>query len=412
MLAPLANAEASARAEVPCSHAANPASKTPCPSRFSLYHDAMNRAFLALLVTLGAFATSYAADFQTTTLQLGSPAPDFNLPGVDGRNHTLKDFRDAKILVVVFTSNHCPTAQYYEERLKQLATDYKDKGVALVAIMPNDPKSVRLDELGWTDLSDSFEEMKIRAGDRHFSFPYLYDGDTELVARTYGPVATPHAFVFDAGRKLRYVGATDDSERVQHVTKHYVRDALSALLAGQEPPVTKTKVVGCSVKWAGKADSVKSYLERLAAEPVSLAPADADVLKALRKTESGKFRLVSFWATWCAPCVAEFQEFVTINRMYRHRDFEVVAVSVNRPDEEKNVLEFLKKKQASFRNLIFASADREKLINAFDPAWQGPVPYTALIAPDGKVIYRETGSIDPLTLKRAIVGALNEKKPW
>jgi len=372
----------------------------------------MNRACLILLANLAALFRLCAADFQAETLPLGSPAPDFSLTGVDGRTYTLKNFAAAKILVVVFTCNHCPTAQYYEERLKELVTDYRDKGVALVAIMPNDPKSVRLDELGWTDLSDSFEEMKLRASDRHFNFAYLYDGDTESVARIYGPVATPHAFVFDAGRKLRYAGAIDDSERVQHVTKHYVRDALTALLAGQEPPVTKTKVIGCSVKWAGKADAVKAYMEKLAAEPVSLAPADADVLKALRKNESDKFRLVSFWATWCAPCVAEFQEFVTINRMYRHRDFEVVTVSVNRPDEEKNVLEFLKKKQASFRNLIFASTDREKLINAFDPDWQGPVPYTVLIAPDGKVIYRETGSIDPVVLKRAIVRALNEKKPW
>ena len=372
----------------------------------------MNRACLILLAVLPAVIRLCAADFQPETLPLGSPAPDFSLTGVDGSTYTLKDFAEAKILVVVFTCNHCPTAQYYEERLKQLVTDYKDKGVALVAIMPNDPKSVRLDELGWTDLSDSFAEMKIRAAERHFNFPYLDDGDTESVARTYGPVATPQAFVFDAGRKLRYVGAIDDSERVQHVTRTYVRDALTALLAGQEPPVTKTKVVGCSVKWAGKADSVKAYLEKLAAEPVSLAPADADVLKALRKNQSDKFRLVNFWATWCAPCVAEFDELVTINRMYRHRDFELVTVSVNRPDEEKNVLGFLKQKQASGKNLIFASADREKLINAFDPDWQGPVPYTVLIAPDGKVIYRETGSIDPLMVKRAIVRALNEKKPW
>ncbi|MGO8925885.1 MAG: redoxin family protein [Limisphaerales bacterium] len=372
----------------------------------------MNRACLILLANLVALFCLRAADFQPETLPLGSLAPDFRLTGVDGRTYTLKNFADAKILVVVFTCNHCPTAQYYEERLKELMTDYKDKGVALAAIMPNDPKSVRLDELGWTDLSDSFEEMKIRASDRHFNFPYLYDGDTESVARTYGPVATPHAFVFDAGRKLRYVGAIDDSESVQHVTKHYVRDALTALLAGQEPPVTKTKVVGCSVKWAGKADAVKAYMEKLAAEPVSLAPADTNVLKALRKNESAKFRLVSFWATWCAPCVAEFPELITINRMYRHRDFEVVTVSVNRPDEEKNALEFLREKQASCKNLIFASTDREKLINAFDPDWQGPVPYTVLIAPNGKVIYRETGSIDPLVVKRAIVRALNEKKAW
>jgi peroxiredoxin len=372
----------------------------------------MNRACLTVLASLTALARVCAADFQPTTLPLSSPAPGFSLPGVDGRSYTLKDFAEAKILIVVFTCNHCPTAQYYEERLKELATDYKGKGVAVVAIMPNDPKSVRLDELGWTDLGDSFEEMKIRARDWQFNFPYLYDGETEAVARAYGPVATPHVFVFDATRKLRYVGAIDDSERVGRVTKRYVRDALDALLAGQEPPVTKTKVVGCSVKWAGKAESVKAYMGKLAAEPVALTPADADALTALRKNQSGKFCLVNFWATWCAPCVAEFHELVTINRMYRHRDFELVTVSVNRPDEEKNVLGFLKQRQASCRNLIFASADREKLINAFDPNWEGPVPYTVLIAPEGKVLYRETGSIDPLALKRAIVKAMNERKPW
>jgi peroxiredoxin len=370
----------------------------------------MNRVFV--LACLAVVSRLCAAEFQPETLSLGAPAPDFALPGVDGRTHRLKDFAGAKFLVVVFTCNHCPTAQYYEARLKQLVSDYRENGVAFVAIMPNDPKSVRLDELGWTDLSDSFEEMKVRARDQHFNFPYLFDGDTESVSRAYGPVATPHVFVFDDARKLRYAGAIDDSERVQHVTKHYVREALTALLAGQEPPVTKTKVVGCSVKWAGKAGSVDAFMAKLAAEPVSLAPADADALKALRQNETGKFRLVNFWATWCAPCVAEFDELVTINRMYRHRDFELVTVSMNRPDERTNVLGFLQKKQASCRNLIFASAEREKLINAFDPGWQGEVPCTVLLAPDGKVVYRETGSIDPLAVKRAIVGALNEKKPW
>jgi len=372
----------------------------------------MKQAFVAVLASLITLAPLRASDFQPVTLVLGSAPPDFSLPAVDGRTYTLKNFTDAKILAIVFTCNHCPTAQYYEERLEQIVADYADKGVALVAIMPNDPKSVRLDELGWTDLSDSFDEMKIRARERHFNFSYLYDGDQESAARAYGPVATPHAFVFDADRKLRYVGAIDDSERVQHVQKRYLRDALDALLAGQEPPVTRTKVVGCSVKWAGKVESVKANLEKLAAEPVSVAPADADALKLLRKNEAGKFRLVNFWATWCAPCVAEFHEFVTINRMYRQREFELVTVSLNRPEEQAEVLKFLQQKQASCRNLIFASADREKLINAFDPNWQGPVPFTVLIAPDGHLLYQETGSIDALALKRAIVKALNEQKAW
>src|SRR4029077_15575310 len=184
---------------------------------------------------------------------------DFRLPGVDGRKYSLNDFSRAKILIVVFTCNHCPTAQYYEDRLKQIVHDYKDKGVALVAINPNDPGSVRLDELGYTDLSDSFAEMKIRAKQRKFNFPYLYDGDKEEIARTYGPVATPHAFVFDKDRKLQYGGHIDDSERPEFVKVQSLRKALDALLAGREVEVKQTKAFGCSIKWAGKGDATKAY---------------------------------------------------------------------------------------------------------------------------------------------------------
>ena len=376
-------------------------------------HRLCSPLWFALLLGLACLraATATAAD-QPPTLALGASAPDFNLPGVDDQTHALKDYAAARVLVVVFTCNHCPSAQYYEERLKALVTDYAPKGVAVVAIMPNDPKSVRLDELGYTDLGDSFADMKIRARDRQFNFPYLYDGETESVARAYGPVATPHVFVFDAARKLRYVGAFDDAERVQKVKRRYTRDALDALLAGQEPPVAQTKIVGCSVKWAAKEETVKAHLEKLAAEPVTVSLVNADQLKALRQNGSGKFRLINFWATWCAPCVAEFPEFVTMNRMYRHRDFELVTIAVNDPDEQKNVLAFLRKHQASGQNLLFASENRDALINAFDPEWQGQVPYTLFLAPDGKVLFRQFDRVDPLVLRRAIVAALNEHQPW
>src|SRR3954471_17853923 len=173
------------------------------------------KGFPVLTVLWLSFQTLLlGADFQPSTLPLGASAPDFKLPGVDGKDHALQDFKSAKLLLIVFTCNHCPSAQYYEPRLKQLAEDFQNRSVALVAIMPNDPKSVRLDELGWTDLSDTFPEMKIRAKDRQYNYPYLYDGDAEAVARQCGPVATPHAFVFDRDRKLRYAGAIDDSERV------------------------------------------------------------------------------------------------------------------------------------------------------------------------------------------------------
>src|SRR5262245_59830084 len=123
---------------------------------------------------------------EITTLKIGAKAPDFDLPGVDGKNWKLSDFDQSKILVVIFTCDHCPTAQYYEERIKKLVADYKDKGIAFVAISPNDPEAVRPDELGYTDLGDSLEEMKVRARDRHFNLPYLSGGGpNEAVARAY-----------------------------------------------------------------------------------------------------------------------------------------------------------------------------------------------------------------------------------
>lgn len=364
-------------------------------------------ALASLVVTLGPRAAE-----NPPTLALGSPAPDFDLPGVDGRNWKLSDFAAARVLVVVFTCNHCPTAQYYEERVKQFVAEYRDRGVALVAISPNDPKAVRLDELGWAYIGDSFAEMKLHAAYRAFNFPYLYAGDHEAVSRAYGPVATPHAFVFDAARRLRYVGAIDDSERPQHVKRQHLREVVDALLAGQEPPVTRTRAVGCSVKWSDKENAVQAFMDKLAAEPVTVASADAATLAALRKNDSGRFRLVNFWATWCAPCVVEFPEFVAIHRMYRHRDFEFVSVAINRPDEEAQVLAFLKKQQASNRNLILASSERGPLMDAFDPDWPGAVPFTVLLSPEGEVLYRRLDAIDPIELRRLIVRVLNERKPW
>jgi hypothetical protein len=111
----------------------------------------------------------------------GSAAPDFALPGIDGKVHTLGEYKDAKILAVMFICNHCPTSQLYEGRMMKLVDDYKPKGVAFVAINPNDPQAVTLSELGYTDLTDSQEDMKIRAAYRHFNFPYLYDGETQRV---------------------------------------------------------------------------------------------------------------------------------------------------------------------------------------------------------------------------------------
>ncbi len=372
----------------------------------------MKKVIFSLVAGSLSFVQTIAAGPEIKTLAIGAVAPDFDLPAVDGRNYRLKDFASAKVLMVVFTCVHCPTAQYYEERIKQLVTDYRDKGIAIVAISPNDPKSVRLDELGYTDLSDSFEEMKIRSQQARFNFPFLYDGDREAVSKAYGPAATPHAFIFDGDRRLRYVGRIDDNERVEHVKVHDAREALDALLAGREVKISQTRSFGCSIKWAGKEDSVKNYQAKLAAEPVSVEIVNADELKALRRNDSGKLRLVNFWATWCGPCITEFPDFVTMHRMYRQRDFELVTVAANFPDERPDVLKFLQKQQASSKNLLFGSPEKYPLMEAFDAEWNGALPFTALIDATGKVLYKNQGPVDSLELKRLIVKTLNARKPY
>jgi len=337
------------------------------------------------------------------TLEIGQSAPDFNLPGVDGKNCKLADFAQAEVLVIIFTCNHCPTAQAYEERIKQLAADYKDKGVALVAISSNDPNAVRLDELGYSDMSDSLEEMKIRAEQRGFKFPYLYDGETQKVSLAYGPVSTPHVFIFDKQRKLRFVGRIDDSEKPERVKSRDTRNAIEALLAGGKVPVEKTKTFGCSIKWSGKREYVKKAFEQWANENVALEMVDAKGIKEIVGNDSGKLRLVNVWATWCGACVLELDELVAINRMYRGRDFEMITISADSPDRKEKALKFLRQKQASCKNYLFESDDKYLLMESVDEESLGGIPYTLLIKPGGEIIYRRLGLIDPLELKRAIV---------
>lgn len=366
----------------------------------------------ALLLSPACLAqdeVSHATDVPPI-LKIGSQAPDFNLPGIDGKQHTLADYSKAKVLAIVFTCDHCPVAEMYEHRIKQLTADYRDKGVTLIAINPNDPRAVHLSEMGHTDLGDTLAEMKIRATYRGFNFPFLSDGATQSVALKYGPTATPHIFIFDQARTLRYEGRIDNNSREELVNKREARDALDAMLAGKPVAVASTPAMGCSTKWAYKEKGTREEMGAWEKEPVTVEPTSADKLKALVKNGTGKLILVNFWATWCAPCVEEFPELQKMVRMYKKRELQVVTVSINAPDEQKMVLGFLKEQFAINTNLIWNTNDAAEAVAAFGTKWSGGVPYTVLIGMNGEILYKSQGAMDVMEVKHAILKNLPDDR--
>jgi peroxiredoxin len=173
-------------------------------------------------------------------IKIGDNAIPFTLPGVDDKEHALSDYKDAEALAVVFSCNHCPYVRAWEDRMVQIQSDYADKGVQFLAINSNDIR--RYPE-------DSFPKMKERALEKGFNFPYLFD-DSQEVPRAYGAERTPEVFLFDQSGVLRYHGAIDDNyDNPNAVKKHYLRDALDAILAGGTPPAQETTPVGCTIKW-------------------------------------------------------------------------------------------------------------------------------------------------------------------
>lgn len=360
------------------------------------------------------------------TLKIGDPAPDFSLPGVDGKTWTLADFKDGKVLVVFFTSNHCPTSHGAADRIKSFLDDYRSKGMAFVAINPNHPDGLSIDELGYSKYNDGFDDMKLYAAEEGFDFPYLYDGETQNVARAYGCLTTPHVFVFDAERKLRYKGRFDNSRfggDDSTVKSPDTRNAVEALLTGKPVAVPETKPMGCSTKWRSKKTAVAEKMAAWDATPVEVETIDAAGVAALRKNGTNKVRLFNVWATWCAPCVQEFPDLVKTARKFGLRDFEFISISADDPSNAAPVRAFLDKQKAGMapklkksveaegrktNSYLYAGADMDDLMKVLDPEWPGGIPHTLLVDTDGTILWRHNGLVDGAILRAKILEQLGD----
>ena len=358
-----------------------------------------------------------------TTIQIGDKAPAFSLPGVDGKTYSLKDFRGTDVLMILFTGTHCPTSHGIEERLKGFISEMEGQSFSIVAINPNHSSGLRPDEFSYTDYEETFADSKRYAADQGWKFPFLYDGDKQLTARAYGCLATPHVFIFDKSRKLRYKGRYDDSRYagIETVKSHDAVNAVKALLAGKPVPVAETKPFGCSTKWRERSAHVADDEKQWQSAKATVELADAAAIGQLRKNGSGKYRLFNVWATWCAPCVKELPDLASIGRLYSRRDFDLITISLDSPEHKEKVqavlgkhrfvlsskqTKSLKAEKRATNNYIYTGSSTDQLVKALDPEWPGPIPYTLLVDPAGQVIYRRADLIDPVELRSQLLKAM------
>jgi thiol-disulfide isomerase/thioredoxin len=378
---------------------------------------------LHLLSGLAAlWMTPVIAQEVPKVLPLLSPAPDFSLPGIDRKTYTRSSFADSKVLCVIFTCNHCPDSVAAAARTETIHQEYKGKGVSIVAVNSNNPDCLTPDELGYSPYGDSQEEMEPFARDFGWTFPYLYDGEKQEFATACGAQSTPHVFVFDADRKLRYTGRMDDAGRNPGaVEKSYLRDALDALLAGKEVVEPVTRSFGCSTKWLFKKKQVATDQAAWEKKPVSMGDLDAELSQKLRSNPTKNVRMIHFWSTTCGPCVKEFPDVVDTYRRFQNRPMELVTISLDPAAQRPAVLKFLESRHAALsdrtapslkqegrltNNYHWTGGNPDTMAQAIDPEWTGALPHTLLVAPGGKILWRFTGELDFVEVRRQIVKGL------
>lgn len=350
----------------------------------------IRRFLLAVFVSL--FVSLFAA---AAPLTVGQAVPDFTLKDTTGKPHSLKAYR-GRMVVIGFVGAKCPISNAYISRMNGIAQDYQAKNVVFLGINSNANEPLSL--------------IKENAAKAKYSFAILQDKNN-VVADAFGAMVTPEMFVLDGTGVLRYHGRVDSASDIARVERHDLRVALDELLAGNPASKPELKAFGCQIKRVPGSQAVKP--KPAAAKPKEpnteglvtlLKPAEFNKLK----TDSqGKVLLLNFWATWCAPCVAEFPEFVMIDKTYRSRGVRTVAISTDeKSDIESAVVPFLKKQNATFESFLSDADDPQLLIDVVDKNWSGALPATFVFDKQGKLVFTKYGIIDREELLKVLEAAL------
>lgn len=378
------------------------------------------------LLFLGPLGTLLAAGPNgENKLKLGDAAPDFTLPSTEGKTFTLANFSEPDVLMIYFTGTHCPVSHAQELRMQKLITDLSDSSFGVVAINPNHNDGIRPDEFSYSKYTESFEDSKQYAKDLNWTFPFLYDGEEQTTARAYGVTNTPHVFVFDKERKLRYVGRFDDSRfrGPETVKQADAENAIRALLAGKTVDVAETKPMGCSTKWKSKKKLVIADNTKWANKKAEIEEIDAKGIAELVANGTNKVRLFNVWSSTCPQCTGDLPQFKQIVRRYSRRDLDFISLSKDDLVNLKAVANLLTKHQICLsdklattlknegrktNNYLITEPSTEALVAALDPSWDGKIPYTILVNTEGEIVFRKSGIVNQEELKAEILKEIKE----
>ncbi len=344
---------------------------------------------------------------------IGQSAPEFTLKDFDDKTHSFKDHR-GRIAVVVFLSTECPFSNAYLERLRAIAGDYSKKNVTILGVNSNP--------------AESPDQVREHALKNKLDFTILKD-EGSRVADAYGATRTPEAFVVDGSGVLRYRGRIDNAKELARVKRNDLREALDEMIAGKPVSVAETKAFGCPIKMIKKNNAVSSSKQsgseetgvnsprfansfvpqkskaptKRVAAPGAKAPAATPNVALLKPADFNKYKdsmkgkvlVINFWATWCGPCVAEFPEFVALDKKYRDQGVKIVGISADEiTDIKRKVIPFIKAKKVTFDIVVQETDDPQEMIDVVYKDWQGTLPATFVYDKQGNMVYKRIGIID------------------
>ena len=337
-----------------------------------------------------------------------SSLPEFELLGTNGLTYRSEDLKAKKIVCLVMLSNHCKISQRFEYLINEISEKMKQNDSILIAISPNNENAIIPDELAYSEVGDSYEEMKIRSINNRYTFPYLYDGEKQVVAKQLGSKSTPHGYLFDRKRKLVFSGKIGDYNKPTDIKESDLFKKYLDCLNDEDPKITHTKVHGTSIKFTEDIFMADRIKKRYANETVTLRYIDEKTLKFFIEHLKGSPTIFHIWSSSVNGFRQNLIELSSIYKIFRKRGFRLLTICVDPDKTETEIKTQLERAQLSAVNLCLKGSEVGSLMKFVPIESKSTVPFTILFGNEGNHLYSTVGGIDTLRCKKLIVNELGE----